>query len=78
MIKAVFNRPSALKESRINIVEIRKPEFLITVLNLSVCKKENSSNNTSVRMRMVKNSLKKMLLTSFRESTIWLMEKKLS
>jgi hypothetical protein len=58
IINTMLNTPSALKDNLINIVEIMNPEFRITLLNLSECKKENNSNKTSTRIRMVKNHQK--------------------
>jgi hypothetical protein len=60
----VFNIPSVLKDNLIKIVEIIKPEFLITLLNLSEYKKENNSKKTSARIRIVKKSSKNILLIS--------------
>jgi hypothetical protein len=74
----MFNTPSALKDNLINIVEIMNPEFRITLLNLSECKKENNSNKTSTRIRMVKKSSKNILLMSLMFGTIVLAVKKLS
>ena len=59
-IRIVFIIPSVPKESLIKIVEIINPEFLITLLNLSERKKENSNKSTSIRIKMVKNFSKKM------------------
>jgi hypothetical protein len=62
--KITFKIPSVLKDSLIIIVEIIKPEFLITVLNLSECKNENSKIKTSTKIRIVKKSSKKILFIS--------------
>ena len=61
----VLKTPSAPKESFINIVDIMKPEFLITLLNLSVRKNEKSSNSTSIRIKIVKNSSKKQCVKQY-------------
>ena len=62
----------------INIVEIINPEFLITPLNLSECKKENNNNNTSTSISIVKKSSKNILFISLISVTILPIEKKLS
>jgi hypothetical protein len=62
--KIKFNIPSVLKDSLIIIVEIIKPEFLITVLNLSECKNENNKIKTSTKIKIVKKSSKNILLIS--------------
>jgi hypothetical protein len=75
--KITFKIPSVLNESLIIIVEIIKPEFLITVLNLSECKKENSKIKTSTKISIVKKSSKKILLISSNLYTNAFTEKKL-
>ena len=77
-INMVFRTPSVPKDSFMIMVEIIKPEFLITLLNLSVTKNENNKINTSTRIRTVKKSSKKILLTSFIVFTRFEIEKKLS
>jgi hypothetical protein len=74
----MFNTPSALKDNLIKMVEIINPEFLITLLNLSECKKENNSNKTSTSINIVKKSSKNILLMSLILATILVTEKKLS
>ena len=54
-INTVFNNPLTEKDNRIKIVEIIKPEFLITLWNSSVWKKENNSKITSTIIKIVKN-----------------------
>jgi anionic cell wall polymer biosynthesis LytR-Cps2A-Psr (LCP) family protein len=39
-ISTIFNMPSVLKDNLIKIVVNINPEFLITLLNLSKCKKK--------------------------------------
>ena len=58
---------SAENESFIRIVEITKPELRITRLNSSVCKREKRSNNTSIKIKIVKKSSKKIEFTDFIE-----------
>lgn len=57
-ISTVFNMPSVLKDNLIKIVVNINPEFLITLLNLSKCRKENKNNKTSTSIRTVKKSSK--------------------
>ncbi len=74
----MFNKPSIPKESLINIVEIIKPELRITRLNLSVCKSEINSSSTSVKISMVKQVSKNILLTSCIEPAFRLTSAKLT
>ena len=60
------------------MVEIINPEFLMTLLNLSECKKENSNNTTSTSINIVKKSSKNILLISLISVTILGIEMKLS
>ena len=56
--------PEVLKDILIRIVEMINPEFLITVLNLSVLRNEISRSKTSDRIRTVKK-LSKNILSRF-------------
>ena len=49
------------------MVEIIKPEFLITLWNSSVWKKENKSRITSAMINILKNCSKKILLIFLKE-----------
>ena len=73
-----FKIPSVPKESFINIVDMIKPELRMTLLNLSERKNENNSKSTSIKIRIVKKSAKKILLMSLILTTICVIEKKLS
>ena len=64
IINNTFWSPVTLNDSFTSMVEMTKPELRITLLNLSVCAKENSTSNTSTKIRTVKKSSKKMALTS--------------
>ena len=77
-ISTIFKIPSVLNDNLIKIVEIINPEFLITRLNLSECKKENNNNKTSTSISMVKKSSKNIVFISLMSVTILLKEKKLS
>ena len=77
-ISTIFKIPSVLNDNLIKIVEIINPEFLITRLNLSECKKENNNNKTSTSISMVKKSSKNIVFISLISVTILLKEKKLS
>jgi hypothetical protein len=77
-ISMVFKIPSVAKDSFINIVEMIKPELRMTLLNLSERKNENKSKSTSIKIRIVKKSAKKILLMSLILSTISVSEKKFS
>ena len=77
-IKTVLIIPSVPKESLIKMVDIINPEFLITLLNLSVKKNENNKSITSTNIKIVKNSSKNILFTSFKCFTISDIEKKFS
>ena len=78
IIRTMFIIPSVLNDSLIKIVEIINPEFLITLLNLSECKKENNSKRTSTSINIVKKSSKNTVLMSLISVTILVTEKKLS
>jgi hypothetical protein len=78
IIRTMFIIPSVLNDSLIKIVEIINPEFLITLLNLSECKKENNSKRTSTSINIVKKSSKNTVLISLISVTILVTEKKLS
>jgi hypothetical protein len=54
---------SAEKDNLMRIVEITNPEFRMTLLNSSVCKNENRSSNTSIKINIVKKSSKNIVLT---------------
>ena len=77
-MSSVFKIPSVPKDNFIIIVEIINPEFLMTLLNLSVTKNEYSNIKTSTNIRIVKKSSKKILLTSLIFITKSDIEKKLS
>ncbi len=51
-ISIKFKIPSVENDIFIIIVEIINPEFLIILLKLSECKKENKSKKTSTKIRM--------------------------
>ncbi len=70
VINKVFSNPVTEKDNLIKIVDIMKPEFLITIWKSSVWKNENSSKITSAMIRMVKNCSKKTLFISLNETTV--------
>lgn len=61
-MSALFSKPLVEKDSRMRIVEMINPEFLITLWNSSVRKKENNNKMTSAKIRIVKNCSKNILL----------------
>lgn len=66
-MRTLFVIPSTVNEIRMRMVEMINPEFRMTLWKWSVWKNEKSSRNTSVIMRILKNSSKKILLTFFSE-----------
>ena len=68
-IKILFKIPSAPKDNLSMIVEMIKPEFRITLLKSSECKKENNKRRTSTKISIVKKSSKNTLLISLMSNT---------
>ena len=68
-IKAVFNKPLTEKDNLIKIVDIIKPEFLMTLWKSTVWKKENNNKTTSAIIKIAKNCSKKILLIFLNETS---------
>ena len=66
-ISTLLMIPLTENDIRINIVEIRNPEFRITLWNSSVWKNENNNSITSAIIRILKNCSKKILLMFLKE-----------
>ena len=61
IISKLLTKPVVENETLIKMVEIMKPEFLITLWNWSVKKNENNNKRTSANIKTLKNCSKKML-----------------
>ena len=60
----MLDKPSAINEIRISMVEIINPELRMMIWKESELKKENISNNTSTKIRIWKSSSKKIALSA--------------